>query len=108
MTNVGTATPGKPTSIPALVGVFARVALQNTIWSWFDGRTATVFFGVGKKERTAAHAKYVGAVLDMIADGRITPVIGKVWAFEQAQEALIAIGKGGTHVGKQVVHISSA
>ena len=61
-----------------------------------------------KKERTAAHAKYVGAVLDMIADGRITPVIGRVWAFEQAQEALIAIGKGGTHVGKQVVHISSA
>ena len=38
----------------------------------------------------------------MLADGRLSPVVGRVWAFEEAKEALLSIERG-EHRGKQVV-----
>lgn len=41
----------------------------------------------------------------MLGDGRLKPVVGRVWVFDEADEALLEIAHG-EHKGKQVVHVA--
>jgi NADPH:quinone reductase-like Zn-dependent oxidoreductase len=84
----------------------AHLALQNT-WSCVDGRSA-VFYNVAENrdKRPDEYAADVRELIGLIASGKLDPTVGKIWSFDQAKEALLAV-ESGTHRGKQVVRIST-
>lgn len=55
--------------------------------------------------RPGEYAEDCRTLVAMLGDGRLRPVIGKTWAFEEADEALKSIAKN-QHVGKQVVKVA--
>ncbi len=103
-----TAQPGVIGGLPRLIGLILRMSLQQSLWSWFDGRE-TEFYNIA--ERRSKHpqdfAADVQTLMDAVATKRLQPVIGKVWRFEEGKAALQSIAKNA-HTGKQIVHVSDA
>jgi NADPH:quinone reductase-like Zn-dependent oxidoreductase len=95
-------------SIPGALWHFATLAAQQYCFSWFYGREAT-FYSVNRRRDAHPHefATDLRALLALVAEGKLQPVIGKVWAFEEAREALHCIEKG-QHRGKQVIAVAAA
>ena len=91
----------------AIIPAMMRISAQNA-WSCVDGRSA-VFYNVAadRDKRPHEYAADARALLALIADEKLDPVVGKTWPFEQATDALLAI-EAGRHRGKQVVRISGA
>ena len=94
-------------TMSAILPAMVRISAQNA-WSCVDGRAA-VFYNVAadRDARPHEYAADARALLALIADGKLDPVVGKTWPFEQGKDALLAI-EAGTHRGKQVVRVSGA
>lgn len=56
--------------------------------------------------RPAEYAEDCRELVRMLADGRLKPVIGKQWDFDEADAALMEIAHG-EHSGKQVIKVAS-
>jgi NADPH:quinone reductase-like Zn-dependent oxidoreductase len=94
-------------SVPAALWAFSCIGMQK-LWSTFDRKDAE-FFNITR--RRGAHPDEFAAdlktLLDLLADGRLRPLVGRVWEFEQAKEALASI-ESNAHTGKQIVRIAAA
>ena len=71
-----------------------------------------VLFGVSNKlvglaQRAASAERFRREVLPMLADGRLRPLIGKVYPFEQLQAAR-AYMESNSHTGKIVIAVQAA
>jgi NADPH:quinone reductase-like Zn-dependent oxidoreductase len=71
-----------------------------------------VLFGVSNKlvglaQRAASAERFRREVLPMLADGRLRPLIGKVYPFEQLQPAR-AYMESNSHTGKIVIAVQAA
>lgn len=89
----------------AIAGLFMRTAWQRMTGCCCASRkSAELWLGV-KPSDTAAYEAGVRAVLSMIADGRLRPLVGRVWRLEEARDALLAFA-AAPHVGKQLVHVA--
>ena len=92
-------------SMGTAASAMLRLSLQNAV-SCVDGRAAR-FTNVSQDRDTRPNefADDVRALLSLVADGKLEPVVGRVWQLEQARDAWLAI-EAGTHRGKQVVRIA--
>ena len=96
-------------SIWALVPSMMAMGMQNAFWSWFDGKTGGFLVpsaGEGKSD-SASFGEDLVKLMDMVASGQLDPVIGKVWTFEQAKDALASI-EANAHTGKQIIRVAEA
>ena len=96
--------PGTLT-MSAILPAMVRISAQNA-WSCVDGRAA-VFYNVAADRDARPHEYAADARALLGFGGKLDPVVGKTWPFEQGKDALLAI-EAGTHRGKQVVRVSGA
>jgi NADPH:quinone reductase-like Zn-dependent oxidoreductase len=102
-------TPGRLSMLP-LIGAGVRMAAQNALWSWWDGKTALFFSVPAPGERGPAAATFAEdlvRLVGMVRDGSLAPVVGRVWPFDAARDALASI-EAGAHTGKQIIHVADA
>jgi NADPH:quinone reductase-like Zn-dependent oxidoreductase len=94
--------------VPSILLAFTRLAAQQKMWSWFNRQEAE-FYNVSR--RRDAHpdefAADLAALLDLVAKGTLRPLVGQVWPFEQAKDALAAI-EANSHTGKQLIRVADA
>ena len=94
--------------IPSVIVHQIRLALQEYIWAPFGCAGAEFFDIAGRRD---AHpdefADDLRSLLDLLADGRLSPHIGKVWTFEEAKDALVSIQEN-THTGKQIITVANS
>jgi NADPH2:quinone reductase len=90
-----------------VVPLFIRIALQQNLWSWFDGRECS-FFNAGtiRDNQYELYAKDLRTLVDMVKEGKLNPEVGKVWTFEEGKEAYKAV-ENNAQIGKQVIKIAS-
>lgn len=101
--------PGRLSMLP-LIGCGLRMAAQNALWSWWDGKTALFYSVPAPGERGAGAATFgedLATLVGMLREGRLAPVVGRVWPFEAARDALASI-EAGAHTGKQIIHVADA
>lgn len=101
--------PGTIASIPSIISAFIRMGLQNGLWSWFDGGRTAMFFQIAER-RAKLPAEFdadLRTCLDLVAERKLKPLVGRVWPFEEAKLALQSI-ESGSHKGKQIVHVADA
>jgi NADPH:quinone reductase-like Zn-dependent oxidoreductase len=98
-----------PGSLPlaSVIWAFFRLSMQQSIWSWIDGKDAEFFNVATRRDQSPKDfADDLSVLMDLLADDKIDPVIGKIWKFEDCKEALQAI-ESNTHHGKQVILVSN-
>lgn len=95
-------------SIPSVLWFFARLSFQQYLTSWFDGGKEAQFYIISEQRdsRPDEFSEDLAAVLDLMASGRVTPTIGKVWEFSECKEALMAIYNNAT-TGVQCIKVYS-
>lgn len=104
-----TAAPGQ-FHLPSAVAAFLRLAWQQRVVSWFTG-TEAEFFNVAERRdaRPADFEEDITLLMGMLAGPRpaldVGAVVGRVWRFEEARDALASI-EAGAHTGKQVVAVA--
>ena len=93
--------------IPSVILQFMRLGFQHNVLSWFDRKQAAFFTIADERD---AHPDLFRAdlavLLDLVATGDLDPVIGRVWTFDQAKEALQSI-ENNVHTAKQVIVVST-
>ena len=92
--------------IPSVAVQQIRLALQRYFWACF-GYAGAEFFAGRRYAHPDEFAAEVRTLIDLLADGRLSPHIGKVWTFEEAKEALVSIQEN-THTGKQIITVASS
>lgn len=92
--------------LPTLILTFIRLNLQQKLWSWFDGKEAE-FYLIGDRQvaKPDEFAADLRLLVDMVADGRLRPIIGKTWPFEGCRDALLAI-QNNVHTGRTVIKVA--
>ena len=94
--------------VPAVLADMTRLAAQQCLLSWMPGCGSNeAEFHPLAARRAAAPADFaadLATLLSLVADGKLRPVVGRVWGFEQAADALRSIERG-EHRGKQVITI---
>jgi NADPH:quinone reductase-like Zn-dependent oxidoreductase len=98
--------PGK-LSIPRIVGNIIRMGLQNLFWAPFvNGKQASFYMIADERKASPSNFnKDLNALLDMVKEAKLQPVIGQVWEFGQLKDALIKIEQKAT-TGRQVVKVA--
>lgn len=92
--------------LASVIPLFLRLTLQQKVWSWVTGTEAEFYIVSEHRDAHPEHfAEDLRLLLDMVASGAVQPLVGRVWPFAQAKDALLAIAGGG-HQGKQVVQVA--
>jgi NADPH:quinone reductase-like Zn-dependent oxidoreductase len=92
-------------NIAPLLGAMARMTWQQKVVSWFDGKEAEFYMVSERRDKQPGEfADDLRLLLGQVAEGKLQPVIEKVWPFDQAPQALQAIAEG-KHRGKQIVRM---
>lgn len=104
----GVTDTAKPGSLPLMqaISAFTSIGLQNSLWSCVDGKAAS-FFNVAeaRDKRPGEFAEDLSSLLDLVAAGTLRPVVGRVYAFNDAKAAALAI-EANTHTGKQIIAVA--
>lgn len=92
--------------IPGIVLAMSRMAVQQNITSWLTG-TEAEFYHIGERRdaKPKEFAEDLTTLLSMVESGQLKPLIGRVWPFEKAKDALMSIAHNA-HVGKQVIKVA--
>jgi NADPH:quinone reductase len=103
-----TAAPGS-LSVPSMIGAFFRLSLQNFASCVSRRAIAAEFYNImgRKKAKPQEFVDDLGRLMDWLHEGKLKPVVGRVWPFEGVKEALMAI-ESNSHNGKQVIRIADA
>ncbi len=93
--------------LPSVIVQFMRLGFQQSVISWFDRKEAA-FFNIAdaRDSRPDLFRADLAVLLGLVAGGGLDPVVGKVWTFDQAKEALKSI-EDNTHTAKQVIVVST-
>ena len=106
----GATNTDKPGSVhvPCMIIQQIRLALEEYIWAPFGCADAEFFDIAGRRDaHPEEFASDLGALMDLLADGRLSPHIGKIWTFEEAKDALISIQQN-SHTGKQIITVANS
>ena len=101
------AAPGTFSLSSVVFALLVKMSLQEALWKCCDGKRAE-FYNIGDryKAKPEEYGADLSVLLDLMAQGKLEPLIGRVWSsLEDGKQALQAI-EAGTHTGKQVVVIS--
>jgi len=101
------AAPGTFSLGSVILSLVVKMSLQEALWSCCDGKRAE-FYNIGDrfKAKPEEYKADLTVLLDLMAQGKLEPLVGRVWSsLDEGKEALQAI-EAGTHTGKQVVLIS--
>lgn len=101
----GVTNSADPGSLPlaTVICSFMRLGFQNSFWSHCDGKSAEFFNVADERDRHPDwFAQDLRTLMDLVANGTLHPVVGRVWQFTETQQALTAI-QTNTHTGKQII-----
>lgn len=91
--------------IPDVLLFFMRISFQQYLLSFFDRRETEFYIIASKRdENPMQFTEDLKAVMNLVSSNKIVPVIGKIWPFTRAKEALQSIAQN-SHVGLQVVQV---
>lgn len=82
-----------------------RISFQQHFYLCFDGRETEFYIVSSRREvEPQQFADDLSTTLGLVFANKVAPMIGKVWPFLRAKEALQSIAQN-THVGIQIVQI---